>query len=66
MLKLTERQLKEIVKNMDKGLTVQFTGSTKKQYENYCNQINLYLVKIGRTRTPFFNWVFIRGLKLIL
>ena len=55
MLKLTERQLKEVVKNMDKGLTVQFTGSTKKQYENYCNQINLYLVNIGRTPTPFFN-----------
>ena len=55
MLKLTERQLKEIVNNMDKVLTVQFTGSTLKQYENYCNQIILHLVKIGRTPTPFFN-----------
>tara|TARA_B100000900_G_C20529018_1_gene695505 strand:- start:486 stop:653 length:168 start_codon:yes stop_codon:yes gene_type:complete len=55
MLKLTQRQLEEIVKNIDKGLTVQFTGLTLKQYENYCNQINLYLVKIGRTPTPFFN-----------
>ena len=54
MLKLTQRQLEEIVKNMDKGLTVQFTGSTIKQYENYCNQLNLYLVKIGRTPTPFY------------
>jgi hypothetical protein len=55
MLKLTQRQLEEIVNNIDKGFTVKFTGSTIKQYENYCNQINLYLVKIGRNPQPFFN-----------
>jgi hypothetical protein len=57
MLKLTERQLKEIVNNMDKGLTVQFTNSTLEQYKNYIKQINCYLVKIGRKPQPepFFN-----------
>ena len=55
MYKLTKRQLKEIVINMDKGLTVQFTGSTLKQYQAYCKQIDKYLITIGRTPTPFFN-----------
>jgi len=55
MYKLTKRQLKEIVINMDKGLTVQFPGTTLKQYQSYCKQIDNYLIKIGRTPTPFFN-----------
>jgi hypothetical protein len=55
MYKLTKRQLKEIIVNMDKGLNVQFTESTLKQYQSYCKQIDKYLITIGRTPKPFFN-----------
>ena len=37
--KLTVNQIEEIIKNEKRGLTIQFKNCSKKQYDNYIEQI---------------------------
>jgi len=53
-MKLTQQELKEIVRNMDKGKSVQFRNSSLKEYQSYIKQINNYLIQIGKKQDPFF------------
>lgn len=53
-MKLTQQELKEIVRNMDKGKSVQFRNSSLKEYQSYVKQINNYLIQIGKKQDPFF------------
>ena len=53
-MKLTQQELKEIVRNMDKGRSVQFRNSSLKEYQSYIKQINNYLIQIGKKQDPFF------------
>jgi len=53
-MKLTQQELKEIVRNMDKGKSVQFRNSSLKEYQSYIKQIRSYLIQIGKKQDPFF------------
>ena len=42
MKQLTVNQIEEIINNEQKGLTTQFKNCSKKQYENYIEQIEQF------------------------